>query len=37
LNKVDVGDEREELMASQARSQKAGDLIRASGAKEKHK
>lgn len=37
LNKVDDGDAIEELMASPAPGQRAGDLIRASAAKEKHK
>ena len=37
LNKNDYGDAIEELMASPVPSQRAGDLIRASSAKEKYK
>jgi len=37
LNKIEDGDKIKELMASPALNQRAGDLIRASAAKEKHK
>ena len=37
LNRVDDGDAIEELMSSPAPCQRAGDVIRASAAKEKHK
>lgn len=37
LNRVDDGDAIEELMSSPAPGQRAGDVIRASAAKEKHK
>ena len=37
LNRVDDGDAIEELMSSPAPGKRAGDVIRASAAKEKHK